>query len=181
MTAPGPPTRTIQLQVLGASDSNYPPWPSTTIAACRSSLTVGGPDKVGGAALKTHGENLGGVSRRRQPTSQDPLCWNPPWLRGVGTTRKDPEPDQVRVKRLTPFPKTRGCEPRGRAVLLGSLTLLLSAQVRLPNKVFVSMCVSLHNSFLSVRQEPTLRPWQAGVPLPATQVPRDTLLWGKAF
>ena len=39
----------------------------------------------------------------------------------------------------------------------------------LPNKVScsVSKCVSSDNSFPSVRQEPTLRPWK-GVPLPAT-------------
>ena len=52
--------------------------------------------------------------------------------------------------------KTRDCEPRGQAVLLGSLTLLFSAQVPLLNKVscLVSLCVSSENSFLSVRQEP---------------------------
>ena len=35
-------------------------------------------------------------------------------------------------------------------------------QAPLPNKVscLVSSCVSLDNSFLSVRQEPTLRPWK---------------------
>src|SRR5574337_591907 len=57
--------------------------------------------------------------------------------------------------------KTRDCEPRGRAVLLGSLTLLLSTRVPFPNKIscFVSTCVSLDNSFLSVRQEPSFGPW----------------------
>ena len=45
---------------------------------------------------------------------------------------------------------------------MGSLTLLLSAQAPLPNKVscFASTCVSLDNSYPSVRQEPTLRPWK---------------------
>ena len=58
--------------------------------------------------------------------------------------------------------KTRACEPRGRAVLLGSLTLLLFAQVPLPNKIscVASTCVSSENSFLSVRQKPTFRPWK---------------------
>ena len=48
------------------------------------------------------------------------------------------------------------------SILLGSLTLLLSPQAPLPNKVscFVSMCVSLGNSFLNVRQEPILKPWK---------------------
>ena len=44
--------------------------------------------------------------------------------------------------------------------------LLLSARVPLPNKVscFVSMCVSWDNSFLSVRQEPTFKPWKGSPP-----------------
>ena len=63
--------------------------------------------------------------------------------------------------------ETQDLEPRGRAVLLGSLTPLLSAWALLPNKVscFVSSCVSSEISFLSVRQEPTLGPWK-GSPFP---------------
>ena len=43
-----------------------------------------------------------------------------------------------------------------------SLTLLLSAQAPLTNKVFsfASTRVSLDNSFLSVTQQPTLGPWK---------------------
>ena len=43
-----------------------------------------------------------------------------------------------------------------------SLTLLLSTQVPFPNKIscFVSTCVSSDNSFPSVRQEPSFRPWK---------------------
>ena len=43
-----------------------------------------------------------------------------------------------------------------------SLTLLLSTRVPFPNKIscFVSTCVSLGNSFPSVRQEPSFRPWK---------------------
>ena len=43
--------------------------------------------------------------------------------------------------------------------------LLLSVQAPLPNKVFcfVSMCVSSDNSFLSAREEPTLRPWKGSL------------------
>ena len=54
--------------------------------------------------------------------------------------------------------RTGDQEPCGPAVLLGSLTLLLSARAPLPNKVscFASTCVSSDNSFLSVRQEPAL-------------------------
>ena len=95
-------------------------------------------------------EPIGG---RRQPTSQDLWRWNPPWLKGVHVTRKDPEPDQVWVKQ-DDWPETnpetkphshkaRNCEPRGRAVLLGSLNLLFSTQEPLPNKV--SCFVSTHS------------------------------------
>ena len=54
-------------------------------------------------------------------------------------------------------------EPCGRAVLLASLTPLLSAQLPFPNKVFcfVSMHFSSNDSYPSVRQESTLRPWKA--------------------
>ena len=46
------------------------------------------------------------------------------------------------------------------AVLLGSLTLLLSTRVPLSNKIscFVSTCVFSESSFMSVRQEPHLGP-----------------------
>ena len=42
------------------------------------------------------------------------------------------------------------------------LNLLLSTQVPFPNKIscFVSRCVSLGNSFPSVRQEPSFGPWK---------------------
>ena len=56
-------------------------------------------------------------------------------------------------------------EPCGKAVLLGSLTLLFFTYVPLSNKVscFVSTCVSSDNSLLSVRQEPILG-FQKGSP-----------------
>ena len=40
----------------------------------------------------------GPVGGRRPPTSQDPWRWNPHWLRGAPTTRKDPGPDQGRAE-----------------------------------------------------------------------------------
>ena len=112
---------------------------------------------------KTNRENLRGAKReRRWPTSQSSLLWNPSWLLDAHATRKDPESDYGPRKMTGQRHKTWDCEPHGRAVLLGSLTLLLSTPVPLPNKVFcfVSTCVSLDNSFPSVRQEPTLRPWK---------------------
>ena len=76
-------------------------------------------------------------------------------------------PSQRQPRNECHHPKSQDCEPRGRAVLLGSLTLLLFSQAPLPRKVSCcfSRCVPSDNSFLSVRHEPTLRPWK-GVLLP---------------
>ena len=67
---------------------------------------------------------------------------------------------RIQLKRLR---MAQHREPCGRAVLLASLTPLLSAQLPLPNKVFcfVSMHFSSNDSYPSVRQESTLRPWKA--------------------
>ena len=81
---------------------------------------------------------------RRQQTSQDPRRWKPSWLRDACASEKDPGPDQALPSKTTgqrqpgnePHShKTGDCEPRGRAGLLGSLPLLLSAPAPLPNKV----------------------------------------------
>ena len=95
-------------------------------------------------------------------TSQNPLQWNPSWLGDTCATRKNPESewlarDSLETNPITIKPKT---EPHGRPVLLGSLTVLLSTHVPLPSEVscFVNTCVSLDNSFPSVRQEPPLGP-----------------------
>ena len=92
--------------------------------------------------------------------SQNPSCWHPswlsyacvtagPWVRMIGQRQPRSESHHHNI---------RSWESCGRAVLLGSLTLLLSTWVTLPNKVssFVSSCVSLDNSFRSVREEPLL-------------------------
>ena len=57
------------------------------------------------------------------------------------------------------------CEPHGRAVLLGFLTLLLSTRGPFPNKIscFVSTYVSSDNSFPSVRQELSFGPWKGSL------------------
>ena len=53
----------------------------------------------------------------------------------------------------------------------------------LPNKIscFVSICVSLDNSFLSVRQEPTFRPWKGSPFLQQHQNLKASILWCSAF
>ena len=121
----------------------------------------------------------GPLGGRGGPTSQDPWRWTPYRLRGAPAAKKVPEPNQARAEQddwpetpwqLTPFPKTRDCEPRGRAVFPGSLTCCSPLRGQrgvggLPNKVFcfVSTCVSSDNSFPSVREEPTLRPWKGSL------------------
>ena len=66
---------------------------------------------------------------------------------------------QTQPRNFSHHRETWDCEPCCREVL-GSLTLLLSAWVLLPNKIscFVSTCVSSDYSFLSVRQVPHLGP-----------------------
>ena len=66
-------------------------------------------------------------------------------------------------------------------VLLGSLTLLLSTRVPFSNKIscFVSTYVSSDNSFPSVRQEPSFRPWKGSPVLHQNQ--SATLLLITAF
>ena len=97
----------------------------------------------------------------------DHLSWamhasSGPWVRIIG---------QRWPRSKSRHHKTWDCKPCGRAVLPGSLTLLLPAWVPLSNKVscFVSMCFSSDNSFLSVRQGLPLRPWK-GSPLLETSL-----------
>ena len=58
--------------------------------------------------------------------------------------------------------KIEDFKPGGRAVLLVSLSLLLTTLPPLINKgsCFIAMYVSLDNLFLSVRQEPPFEPWK---------------------
>ena len=97
-------------------------------------------------------------------TSQNPSLWHPSWLNKVSTTRKDSESERLAKDNPETNPitvKPQDCKPCDRAVPLGSLPLLLSTWVPFPNKIscFVSRCVSLDNSFPSVRQEPSFGPW----------------------
>ena len=97
-------------------------------------------------------------------TSQNPSHWHPSWLNEVCTTRRESESewldkDNPETNPITIKPRLQPC---GRAVLLSSLALLLSTQAPFPNKIscFVCTCISFYNSFLSVRQGPSFRPWK---------------------
>ena len=65
--------------------------------------------------------------------SKNPSCWNQFCLRDVCATRKDPESETIRNQ--SHHRKTQDCKPSGRAVPLGSLTLLLSTWAPLSDKV----------------------------------------------
>ena len=82
-------------------------------------------------------------------TSQNPSRWHPSWL----STGKDPESERLAEDNLEISPITITPETSSRVAEQCSW-------VPLPNKgsCFVRMCVSLDNSFLNVRQKPTLEP-----------------------
>ena len=96
------------------------------------------------------------------PTSQDPPCWDPSWLDNMCTTRTDP--DLLGSALLGQRPpgndshprKTRDCEPRGRAVLLGSVTSPPRAPLTQKFSCFISTCISRDHSSPRVRQAPAL-------------------------
>ena len=113
-------------------------------------------------------EERGDASPCVLPTSQNSPCWNPSWLSNAHTPREDPlsewlARDNREANPITIKPET--VSHVAEQVLLGSLTLLPSTRVPIPNKAFwfVSTCVSLDSSFQRVRQEPIVRLWK-GVP-----------------
>ena len=93
---------------------------------------------------RTIREGLKGGGRRWYvlPSSQNPLRWNPSWLRDVCATRKVTESkwlarDNPETNPITVKPETSSHIPG----VLGSLALLLSSWAPLPSKVF---CFALY-------------------------------------
>ena len=130
-----------------------------------SCFTTGGPGKE----HRTNKPPPTGRVRERSkgdttcPTTfQRPFCWHPSWLNKAHTTRKDSELDQLAKDDSETNPITMKPETVSHvtAVLLGSLTLLLSTRASFPNKIscFVSTCVSSDNLFPNVTQEPSFGP-----------------------
>ena len=152
-----------QIVLLGEAHWNCPPWSGTILTICMSCFTTGGSGKE---HRTNKPPSTGRVWERSKgnttcpTTSQNPSVWHPSWLNKVYTTRKNYESEWLAKDNPEANPITiepRDCKPRDRAVLLGSLTPLLSTRVPFPNKIscFVSTCVSSDNSFPSVRQEPS--------------------------
>ena len=157
--------------VKGNTDQNRPTWPGKIVATCMSYLTTGGPGNKQNWQAITNRKNLGKVKRREEMPVH--MSYQPPriLLTGIhlGWAMRSPPRRTLSLndwlettRKVAHSHKTWDCEPHGRAVLLGSLTLLLSTQAPLPHEVscFVSTCVSSDNSFPSIGQEPTLGPWQ---------------------
>ena len=111
------------------------------------------------------------------PTSQTLSCWKSFWLSDAHAIGKGPASDWMRTwarwlardNPNSPNPthrKTWDCKPQGRAVLLVSLTLLLSTPASLFNKVFCFVStVAPWTIHLSLRQGPTLRPSKRSHPV----------------
>ena len=147
--------------MLGEAHWNHPPWPGTMVTICMSCFRTGGPGKEHGTDKPPP---TGRVQKGQKETT---YVWPPPRILLAGihlgcTTRKDSETEWLAKDNLETNPITIKPKPCGTAVLLGSLTLLLSTCVSFPNKIFcfVSTCVSLDSSFLSVRQESNFGAWK---------------------
>ena len=145
-------------------DWNCPPWPGSLVITRMSCFTTRGPGKEYGTNKPPP---TGRVQERSKgdtvcpSTSQNPSCWHPSWLSNAWATRKDtetewwakdnPETNPINIKPKSvshtaeqfswvPLPY---CSPPGCPFSIKYLAL--------------SARVSSDNSFLSVRQEPTLR------------------------
>ena len=133
-----------------------------------SCFTTGGPGKE-------HGTNkpppTGRVRERLKgdttcpTTSQNPSHWHPSWLNKACTTRKDSESEWSAKDNPETNPITIKPETVSHAAEQFSwvpLPYCSPPRCPFPNKIscFVSTCVSLDNSFPSVRQEPSFGPWK---------------------
>ena len=97
-------------------------------------------------------------------TSQNPL-WHSSWLNKACTTKKDSESELLAKDNRETNPITIKPETASHVTELFSWVLLpycFPPGCPFPNKIscFVSPCVSSDNSFLSVRQKPSFRPWK---------------------
>ena len=150
---------TSQVALLGKDTDLYrPPRPGTIVTTCISCFRTGGPGKEHG---RKKPPQTGRVWERSKgdttglTTSQNPYLSHPFWLNKVCTTRKDSESEWLAKDNLEANPIT--IKPRLWARWQSSSprfpyppALHLGA---LPNKIscLVSRCVSLDNSFPSVR------------------------------
>ena len=136
------------------------------VSICMNCFMTGGPDKEQGTNKLPPTGRIHERSKRdtRCPTtSQNPSHWYPSWLSKMWTTKKDSESEWLTKDNPETNPITMKPEavshPAGQSFWV-PLPNCSPAGGPFPNKIscFVSTFVSLDNSFLSVRQEPTFGP-----------------------
>ena len=95
-------------------------------------------------------------------TSQNPSLWHPSWLNKVCATRKDSESEWLAKDNPETNPITIKPEAASYEKELFFWIPLPYTQAQFPSKIscFVNTCVSSDNSFLSLRQESSFRPWK---------------------
>ena len=156
---------------MGTTDQNCPPWPSLIGTTCMSYLTTGGPGKEHRAnklpptrRIREGQKERGGTSPHVLPTSQNPCRWYPSWLRNKLGIRKGPESEWLARDNLET--NTIAIKPEAAshaAELFSWVPLPCSSPLERLFPVvscFVSTYVFSDSSFLSVKEEPTLRPWK---------------------
>ena len=100
-------------------------------------------------------------------TSQNPSHWNPSWQSNACSTRKDHESEWLARDNLETNPISM--KPRTVSHMAEQFSWVPLPYWSLPGcpfpivSCFVSICVSLDNSFPSVRQEPILKPWKGSL------------------
>ena len=97
-------------------------------------------------------------------TSQNPSLWHPHWLNKACTTRKDSESEWLAKDNLETNTITMKLETASHVTEQFSwvpLSYCSPPKCPFPIKsLALSAHVSLDNSFLSIRQEPSFRPWK---------------------
>ena len=141
---------------------NCPPWPGTIVTICMSYFTTGSPSKEHRTDKPPPTRRIWERSKgdATGPTiSQNPPRWNASWLSSMCTPTNDPVSEWLaRVN-----PETN---PETARHVTEQLSWVLLPCCSLPGLPFpirslaLSAHVSVDNSFLSVKQEPTLRPWK---------------------
>ena len=129
-----------------------------------SCFRTGGPGKA-------HGTNKPPPTRRvrerskgdntRPTTSQNP-CWQPPARKVVASWLHQDASWLKTTRKLIPSPWNPRLPVTWQSYSPGFPYPTVLIWVPFPNKIafFVSTCVSSDNSFPSVRQEPSFRPWK---------------------
>ena len=138
------PTTRHRLAVLGEAHwLKLPTLATHVVTICMSYFMTGGSTKEQGTNKPPQ------IIRVRKRSKWDTTCptisQNPPsWLSNACATRKDSESEWLGKDNPETNPITVTPEAARRAVLLGSLTLLLSDRPSLPNETsyFVSACFS---------------------------------------